>query len=155
MNRYGAPLASLTTSPKKNKFVRGDDDGDNRRSTYLKADEDVTGKRHAHQHDTPTFTMVRKAMMMTKAVASGSWYDKKSGVLIGRCCALLLIDFMRSLRCCSCSPWCRYAWCFYLCAVVAGGLRGLAPAGRPLIFSCVCLRAQKNSARDRVYIRGR
>jgi hypothetical protein len=28
--------------------------------------EDVTGKRH----DTPTFTMVRKAMMMTKAVPS-------------------------------------------------------------------------------------
>ena len=55
MNRYGAPLASLTTSPKKNNCVRDDDDGDNRRSTYLKADGDVTGKRHARQHDTPTF----------------------------------------------------------------------------------------------------
>ena len=84
MNRYGAPLASLTTSPKKNKFVRGDDDGDNRRSTYLKADEDVTGKRHAHQHDTPTFTMARKTIMMTKAAASEGCDDETSGMLMRR-----------------------------------------------------------------------
>ena len=75
---------SPTTSPKKNNFVRGDDDGDNSRSTYLKDDKDVTGKRHARQHDTSAVMMVRKTMMMTKAVASGGWDDETSGMLMRR-----------------------------------------------------------------------
>ena len=55
--------------------------------------EDVTGKRH----DTPTFTMVRKTMRMTKAAASGGWDGETSGMLMRRCSALWLIDFMRGL----------------------------------------------------------
>ena len=85
-------------------------------------------------------------MMMTKAAASGGWDGKTSGMLMRRCSALWLINFMRSLLLFICSPWSvrvLFPCCFWLAA-----------AHVPVC--CVCYRAAMSAStkefRDRDHV---